>query len=85
MEGREVKLDNEIMEVLRNAGGPMTSRMIAEELGMESTKQNVQMVCRNLRGLEKFGMVESAWTETLDWVTLKRGETRSNLVWEVKE
>ncbi len=80
-----MKLDNEIMEVLRNAGGPMTSRMIAEELGMEPTKQNVQMVCRNLRGLEKFGMVESAWTETLDWVTLKRGETRSNLAWEVKE
>ncbi len=80
-----MKLDNEIMEVLRKAGGPMTSRMIAEELGMEPTKQNVQRVHHNLQGLKRFGMVESAWTETSDWVTLKRGETRSNLVWEVKE
>lgn len=80
-----MKLDNEIMEVLRRADGPMTSRMIAEELGMEPTRRSVQTICRNLRGLEKFGMVESAWTEIPDWVQLKRGNASSSLVWEAKE
>lgn len=80
-----MQLDKEIMEVLRNADGPMTSRMIVEALDVEPTTRNVNKVWRNLRGLERYEMVKSTWTEIPDWVRLKRGQTYSNLMWEAKE